>query len=70
MKPLDARMPPPAVPLPQHTLLPLKAQARLKEATGVEPGAPIGASPARTRAVESATFHARAFHPKLFRTKL
>lgn len=67
---LDVRMPPPEVPLPQHTLLPRKVQEHLKHAAALDDGTPAGESALRTQAVDGAIAAAREHHPRLFHTKL
>lgn len=70
LDPLDVRMPPPEVPLPQHTLLPRRAQERLKHAAALATGAPVGESTLRRQAVDDAIDAARRQYPSLFRSKL
>lgn len=70
LNPLDVQMPPPEVPLPQHTLLPRKVQEHLKHAAALDDGTPAGESALRTQAVDGAIAAARQHHPRLFRTKL
>lgn len=67
---LDVRMPPPEVPLPQHTLLPRKVQEHLKHAAALDNGTPAGESALRTQAVDGAIAAARDKYPRLFRSKL
>lgn len=67
---LDVRMPPPEVPLPQHTLLPRRAQEHLKHAAALDAGTPPGESALRTQAVDGAIAAAKQNHPRLFRNKL
>lgn len=64
---LDVRMPPPKVPLPQHTLLPRKAQEHLKHAAALDDGTPAGESKLRTQAVDGAIAAAKQNYPRLFR---
>ncbi len=68
--PLDVRMPPPEIPLPQHTLLPRRAQEHLKHAAALDPFAPVGESALRTQAVDGAIAAAKQRYPHLFRSKL
>lgn len=63
-------MPPPEVPLPQHTLLPRKVQEHLKHAAALDDGTPAGESALRTQAVDGAIAAAKLKHPRLFRSKL
>lgn len=70
LKHLDIRMPPPEVPLPQHTLLPRKVQEHLKHAAALDDGTPAGESALRTQAVDGAIAAARDKYPRLFRNKL
>lgn len=67
---LDVRMPPPEVPLPQHTLLPRKVQEHLKHAAALDDDTPVGESALRTQAVDGAIAAARDKYPRLFRSKL
>lgn len=67
---LGVRIPPPEVPLPQHTLLPRKVQEHLKHAAALDDGTPAGESALRTQAVDGAIAAAREHYPRLFRTKL
>lgn len=66
----DVKMPPPEVPLPQHTLLPRKVQEHLKHAAALDAGTPAGESALRTQAVDGAIAAAKLNHPRLFRSKL
>lgn len=66
----DVRMPPPEVPLPQHTLLPRKAQEHLKHAAALDDGTPPGESSLRTQAVDGAIAATKQRYPHLFRSKL
>lgn len=67
---LNVRMPPPEVPLPQHTLLPRKVQEHLRHAAALDNGTPAGESALRVQAVDGAIAAARSKYPYLFRTKL
>ena len=51
-------------------MLPRAVRERIALALQVDPGVPPGESPARTRELESAIFHARIQFPKLFNDRL
>lgn len=52
------------------TMLPARVRAQMLKALEIDPGTPVGESPARTRALESVIFHARVQYPNLFRDRL
>jgi len=62
---------PSPVPVPIcTTMLPRAVRERMALALQIDPGVPPGESPARTRELESAIFHARVQFPKLFNDRL